>query len=225
MDARFMQALLLLATVCNVNGQIKMKREKYMPYEATSHVLDATNDVKHVVLGGTYKKPDDEVFIKHLDRALRMAEGEVHRIRYMLAKGMVKKNYWNGLYTGSVIVKDEKTVYNFSLGASGNKVGQVNKTVFEDEPYGKMVNNKRCTLMFHEKDGSISSFSCGQGSNKISLSFYPDFSLASCGLAFDGMYNRAKWTEGGKLIHQNRVEWKSEKDENNKTDSRKGETR
>ena len=204
MSTRFIHALLLLTTICSVEGESKMRKEKYIPYEATSYEIAATDGVNHVDLGGTYEVPADKVLGKHLDRALRVAEDEVARIRNMLAKGLVKKEYWNGTFTGSVIIKDEKVVYHLIFDGNGNKVGQVNKTVFEDEPYGKKVKDKCCTLVFHDAVDSISSFSCGESSAKICLNFYQDRSLASCGIAFDGMYYRAKWANDGKLTSQSK---------------------
>ena len=92
MSTRFIHALLLLTTICSVEGESKMRKEKYIPYEAISHEIAATNGVNHVDLGGTYEVPADKVLGKHLDRALRVAEDEVPEFATCWQKGWSRRN-------------------------------------------------------------------------------------------------------------------------------------
>lgn len=194
--------VVLLVLIFGIVGFIKMKKNKYEANEISSTEFSNANTNDMIHLKHKTTKPENKVLSNRLYAAITLAGKEVRRVRYMFKEGMVKKSYWNGLYTGTVIVNDEKAVYNFGLAAKGNKIGQVNKTVFEDKPYGNKVKSKCCTLLFYDDRDSISSFSCGKDSNKVTLNFYPDRSLASCGITVDGIHYRARWDENGRLLSE-----------------------
>lgn len=205
MKMRTLQTVVTLLAAAHVAGAAGMKMEKYIPYEATADEIAMTNIAEKVGYNQTFERPKNEAFRKRLDDALQMAQDEESRIRHMQAKGMVKKSYWNGLYTGSVIVQSEKAVYSFSLGATGEKLGQVDKTVYVDKPYGKEKKKAQCcSFVFHDNADSVSSFSYGQGEGKVTLNFHPKNQLASCGLTIGEEYYRAQWDENGKLVSETR---------------------
>ena len=193
--------MILLVALTYIAGAAGIKRERYVPYEATPDEIAVNQIAKKVAYDRTFEQPKNEVFRKHLEKALELAENEESRVRHMWAAGMVKTNYWNGLYTGSVIVRPEKAVCRFSFGGAGKKIGQINKTVYEDQPYGKIKKQSECYFfVFHSDTDSVMDFGYGENPSTIALSFYPSNRLKSCGLIIDGQYYRARWDKDGKLV-------------------------
>jgi len=201
MKIKIIELVIILFATAHIIGAAGMKRERYIPYEATPDEVAVTKVAKKVVCDRAFEQPKNEVFRKHLEKALEMAENEENRIRYMWETGMVRTSYWNGSYGGSVIVRPEKAVYRFSLGGTGKKIGQINKTVYEDQPYGKIKKQSECYFfVFHSDIDSVMDFGYGENPSTIALSFYPSNRLKSCGLMIDGQYYRARWDKDGKLV-------------------------
>jgi hypothetical protein len=176
-----------------------------VPYKATIDEIDITDMADKIIYDQKYEKPTDEIVKKRLKESLGMAEKEENRFKYMLRKEMVKKNYWNARYTGTVIIEDKKIKYDFTLGKDGEKIRNLTKTVYLDKIYGKK-NASECLSFLFLYDDSIyaSGFTYGDGtSNKVHIEFYKTGKLKNCSLIINGEYHRLKWDEDGKLISQN----------------------
>ena len=202
MKMRTMQIVVTLIAVARVAGEAGMKREEYVPYEATADEIVLTNVDKIVAYERAFQQPENGIFKKRLDEILSMAEEEESRIRHMVAKGMVRTNVWSGMYSGSVIVGSQKSRFRFIFKSSSMDIQQVDRIVFEDRMYGKRKPSECYTFTFHDQTDYVSSFTCGEGTDKVVLNFYPKNRLASCGLTIGDEYYRAQWDESGKLVSE-----------------------
>ena len=203
MKAQLLQTVIILLAATSVAGAAGMKRQKYIPYKATADEIATTNIAKKVVYDQTFEEPTNEIFKDRLHEALNMAAEEESRIRYMVAQGMVRTNYWNGMYSGSVIVESQKTICRFTFKSSKLELQQVEKIVFSDKINGKRDRSSGYSFTFlHDSSDSVSSFSHGQGEKKVTLGFHENGKLESCGLTIGDEYYRASWDEDGKLVSE-----------------------
>jgi hypothetical protein len=108
------------------------------------------------------------------------------------------------MYSGSVRVESNKTIYRFIFKASSLKMQQVDRRVFEDRISGKEIVSEGYKFTFHDQNDSVLGFSSGQGNNRVALSFYPDRRLKSCGLVVGEQYHFVTWDANGKLDFQHK---------------------
>lgn len=198
----------LILVVSNVIGSETMTKQKYVPYRATPDELSLTN--AHAVLhyDRRHDLPADQELANRLEEVLLSAEKMESLIRHMLSKGMVKTNYWNGMYSGSVVVESQNSVYRFIFKSALQQLQQVDVSVFADKPYGERNASAGCSLLFYDSRDAVSSFSSGQGRDKVTLNFYPDGRLKSGGLFIGDQYQYVQWDGNGKIVSQPKKEAK-----------------
>ena len=208
MTKLILRCVVLILGVSNVIGSETMNKQKYVPYRATSDEISLTN--AHAVLhyDRRHEMPADRECASRLEEVFRSAEQMESLIRHMLSKGMVKTNYWNGMYSGSVVVESQKSVYRFIFKSALQQLQQVDVSVFDDKPYGKIKAPSGCSFLFLDYRDAVSSFSSGQGNDKVTLNFYPDGRLKSCGLFIDEQHKYLQWDENGKIVSQPKNEVK-----------------
>lgn len=198
-------AVLVLA-VTNVIGAENMKREKYVPYKAKPDEVSLTNMTAVPHYDRRHDLPLDREFTNRLEEVLCFAEKQESLIRHMRDKGMVRTNYWNGMYSGSVVVESQNAVYRFIFKSALQQLQQVDVSIFSDKPYGKLNPTEGFSFQFHDSSDAVSGFSSGQGKDKVTLNFYPDGTLESCGLFIGNQYYRARWDGNGKILSQTKRE-------------------
>lgn len=203
MNKRMLYWVVVFVTITSIAGASEMKGIKYVPikpYKASVDEIALAKVTTKIIYPRDFEEPTKEVVKKRLTEAIKLAEEEESRIRYMVEKGMVRTVRWNRRDSGSVKVPSQKTIYKFSFKFSSLKeIQQMDKTVYEDKMYGEKDLSKRYSFTFHGDVDCVRCFSYGYGPSQLSLDFYPNQNLKRFSATIDDKYYSVTWNEEGKL--------------------------
>jgi hypothetical protein len=205
----FILTLLVLICVINCLGK------KYEPREITFDEINSQVP-KTLICERSFEMPKNEEYAEALNNALSIADNEISIAKYLINNGLVKISYWNGRYSGSVIIKNPKIIYGFTLRVKDDKIisfRQVRKFVNQDKINIKGDLSKRIRINKFDNTNIVKTFTYGDLETKKYFDFYPNGNLKHCGIALSNKYYRGYWDENGSLTKENirNKDWNKEK--------------
>jgi len=148
---------IILITIISSIFVMNCVGKKYIPREIAFDEINISNIPKKSICKRTFEMPENKEYEKALNEALTIADNELSIAQYMINNGLVKKSYWNKAYTGSVIIKDPKIIYGFTLGVKDDKIinfGEVTKYVYKDKISTKDLSKRERILSIHNFDNT-----------------------------------------------------------------------